>query len=186
MANTYNFNDQLKMSYGILSSGNIDTILLANILGAMTVSRASLAEDKQGTDWWVKCYSGQAISVDCKARSKDYSLQGQDDLALETWSVVEQQKVGWTRDKNKRTDYILWFWNDTKRWCLIPFQMLCATFNEKWRQWCTEYRSARQYTKTDYGGYHSECVFVPRAVVWVEIIQHYGSQPKASEQLPLV
>ena len=174
LTKTFDFNTQLKMSYGIASSDDIKGILMANIPGAITVTRAELAEDKQGTDWWVKCQSGQVISVDSKVRSIDYALEGKDDLALETWSAVELGKMGWTRNKSKRTDYILWWWNDTKRWCLIPFQMLCSVFTKKWGDWCTEYPKAQQYTKTSYGGYHSECVFVPRAVVWREIISTYG------------
>ena len=47
--------------------------------------------------------------------TKCHSICSQD-IALETWSVIEKLKIGWTRDLNKRSDYVLWFWLDTKRW----------------------------------------------------------------------
>jgi hypothetical protein len=46
--------------------------------------------------------------------------------------------------------------------------MLCAVFQDKWQEWSHAYQTHRQYTP-QFGGYHSECVFVPREVVWNEI-----------------
>lgn len=101
-----------------------------------------------------------ALSVDVKVRSKDYSLRGKDDLALETWSV-KGQKVGWTRDTAKRTDYILWFWQDTGRFFIVSFPALCRVFCHHWQKWLGKYEHETQ----DSGRWQSECVFVPRAVV---------------------
>jgi len=169
----YGFNDRLEMSQGVSENESLKEILLTNIPSALQVNSAHTENDKNGTDYWVECLSGKFISVDCKVRSEDYAPKGFDDIALETWSVVEKKVVGWTRDKKKQTDYVLWHWQDTGRWLLIPFQMLCAVFDKKWLEWSNTYKTAKQYTP-NHGGYHSECVFVPRKEVWAEIYRVFG------------
>lgn len=157
------FNNQVKL------------VLLENIPGAINVKMSSPDEDRAGTDWWVIPKNGRPLSVDLKARETDFREKtGKDDLALEIWSVKERAKVGWTRDLAKTTDYVLWFWKDTKRWCLIPFPMLCKVFIANYLTWSAQYETAIQFTPSTSSGYHSECVFVPRKVVWLEIIKTYG------------
>lgn len=170
----YGFNERLEMSQGYAENVSISDIILSNIPSACSVHQASISNDKSGTDWWVETQSGNFLSIDAKVRSEDWRLKGQDDLALETWSVIENNKVGWSRDKTKRTDYILWLWQDTGRWCLIPFQMLCGVFIDHWENWKVQYKCKQQ--KTQYGDsyYHSECVFVPRDVLWREIYKRYS------------
>lgn len=167
---TFNFGEQIKMSHGIALSLDFRAILLGELPNAIDVLQSSESDDKNGTDWWVIRQYNKPLSVDLKARSKDF---GKDDLALETWSAVETKKVGWTRDDKKATDYILWFWNDTRRWCLVPFPMLCRIFSINWERWQNIYKSALQKTDCE-NSYHSECVFVPRKVVWLAIINHYS------------
>lgn len=172
MKNTFNFNVQLKMSHGVAMTLNFREILLSEIPTAIDVKQSEAKEDKHGTDWWVIREYNRPISVDLKARSKDYKS---DDLALETWSVVEKKIIGWTRDITKSTDYILWFWEDTKKWCLIPFPLLCRVFCLNWEYWSEIYKTAQQSTKNNTYLYHSECVFVPRVIVWNTIINHYSN-----------
>jgi len=175
----YEFSAQLGMSNGVAAGRSVGTILLDNIPGATGVRRADKTDDRQGTDWWVERENGRRLSVDCKVRRDDYAPRGKDDLALETWSVMEHQKIGWSRDSGKRTDYILWLWESTGRWCLIPFPLLCAVFSGLWMEWSEEYGPpARQRTRADGvrsdEDYHSECVFVPRRVVWGAIYRMFG------------
>ena len=174
----YGFNDRLEMSVGVSASRDIEKILFEVIPGSTKVFPASNANDRSGTDWWVEHDSGRFLSVDCKVREKDYAAQPvkADDLALETLSVVEKGIPGWTRSEKKRSDFILWFWLDTGRWCLVPFPMLCKVFQLKWRDWAAKYRVATQFTPES-GGYHSKCVFVPRKEVWAEIYKLYGGNP---------
>ena len=169
----YGFADQLTMSQGHATNADVKSVLLANIPGACNVHPAHAANDRRGTDWWVEMASGNFLSVDAKVRKEDWAAKGKDDLALETWSVVEAKKVGWTRDSAKRSDYILWLWTDTGRWCLVPFQMLCGVFSTNWEDWRKTYQTNKQHTP-DFGGYHSECVFVPRRDLWAAIYQHYS------------
>ncbi len=171
----YSFYSQLQISQACSQSQQIRTILLRAIPGAVAAYPAHSSNDRRGTDWWVEHCRGVHLSVDVKLRAEDWAAkeEGADDLALETWSVVERQKIGWTRDASKRCDYVLWFWQDTGRWCLVPFAMLCAVFCHKWQQWTQRYKTCRQFTP-EFGGYHSECVFVPREVVWNEIYRHFA------------
>jgi hypothetical protein len=170
----YRFDDRLAMSSGHVTAATIDKVLLAQIPGALSVHRAGMGDDRQGTDWWVKRSCGRLLSVDAKVRSSDWrsTHPKEDDLALETWSVVERQRPGWTRDVEKQTDYILWLWQDTGRFCLVPFTLLCAVFADQWQAWCEKFRVSTQFTPD--GQYHSQCVFVPRVVVWRAIYARFG------------
>lgn len=158
-------------------SSDVSEIILENIPGALTVTRAHEINDRNGTDFWVEHCTGRHLSIDLKSRRIDYK---KDDLALETWSVIEKEKVGWTRDETKRCDYIMWFWQDTKRWAIVPFPLLCRVFIANWMQWREEFKWARQET-TDKGVYHSECVFVPRRQIWAAIYRRYSGNIAACE-----
>lgn len=172
----YGFGDRMAMSQGVATNADVRSILLAEIPGAVSVEAAATVNDKQGVDWWVEMSTARHLAVDAKVREKDWAAShpDEDDLALETWSVVEQRIPGWTRDSSKRCDYVLWLWKDTGRFCLVPFPMLCRVFDQNWMVWLNTYRSAKQHTPRGNGGYHSECVFVPRRVLWAEIYKTFG------------
>ena len=173
----YSFDERLMFSDGSVAAASVDKVLLDAIPGSLNVHRSGHANDRNGTDWWVEHSSGRHLSVDAKVRSKDYAASEddpKDDLALETWSVVEKQVVGWTRNPDKRSDFILWLWVDTGRWCLVSFPMLCKVFQNKWNEWRTTYKTCKQFTARNGSGYHSECTFVPRREVWAEIYRTFG------------
>lgn len=182
MSYQYDFHERLEMSQGYSNGDDIRTIILEIIPGAVNVQPAHTSNDKNGTDWWVEHESGNHLSVDCKVRSRDYSPR-EDDLALETWSVVGK-KIGWTRDSSKRTDYILWLWTDTGRFCLLPFHMLCKVYSDNWQDWKVAYKTRRQQTPTENGGYYSECTFVPRRIVWAAIYEFYSGVPLKKMEQP--
>lgn len=170
----YAFGNRLVMSQGVSTSSDIREILIANIPGAVNAHQAATVNDKNGTDWWVEHASGKHLSIDCKVRESDWAAThpNEDDLALESWSVMERRILGWTLNRSKRTDFIFWFWLDTKRWCLVPFPMLCHVARTNINEWRKKYRVARQFTPDK--NYHSECVFVPRREIWAEIYRHFG------------
>lgn len=159
----FNFQERLIMSNGISETEDVREIIVKDIPGAVNVIKAHALNDRRGVDYWVELGSGKMLSVDCKIRDRDY---GEDDLALETWSVIEQQKIGWTLDESKMADYIVWFWKDSRRYAVVPFLLLCRVFQERRQQWYNEYKHAQQKTIMGTAVYHSECVFVPRRVVW--------------------
>lgn len=125
MGGMTNFFSDLTWSDGIDIDTPVHEILMNSIEGAVKVERSNLDEDKSGTDYWVTLDSSRRISIDVKARRKDY---GKDDIALEIWSVKEKRKIGWALDRDKKTDYILFLWGDSGRWCLVPFVMLMSVF----------------------------------------------------------
>lgn len=168
----YSFNHELAASQSDSSNGDVNTVLLDAVPHALSANPSDNRDDRNGIDWWVHVESGNRLGVDCKVRRTDYMPKGEDDLALETWSVVERRVVGWTRDPAKKTDYVLWLWKDTGRWVLIPFPMLLAVFELNWKGWRKKYKTACQYTPDR--DYHSECVFVPRRELWAEIYRRFG------------
>jgi hypothetical protein len=155
----YDFAERLEWSEGFLDGG-IARVLQDRIPGCYSVEKASEAGDRAGTDYWALRHELPSLSIDVKVRSTDWAVRGEDDLALETWSVVGK-KPGWTRDDGKRTDYVLWYWTDTGRFVLISFPALCRVFGRYWSEWREQFKSARQQS----GGWQSECVFVPRELV---------------------
>ena len=176
MSIEYGFEERLNMSSGHAAVADVRSILIANIPGAVNVHSAATVNDKQGVDWWVETSTAKHLAVDAKVREQDWAAKNpnEDDLALETWSVVEKQIPGWTRDATKKCDYVLWLWQDTGRFCLVPFPMLCSVFSRKWQEWKRSHKTRTQFTPRSSGGYHSECVFVPRREVWAEIYRQYS------------
>jgi hypothetical protein len=161
-------------------------ILLNKIPGALFAHPSHKANDLRGTDWWVE-HVGRHVSVDVKLRDKDHSIGSdpKDDVALEIWSVKEKEKVGWTRDASKRTDYVLWYWRQTGRWRWAAFAILCGTFQRHWQAWVLEYGSCKQFTPLETGGYHSECVFVPWAVLQHEMDRYCNGVVNAGDDAAL-
>ncbi len=184
------FQEMLLMSNS--ECGNIQRILMEVIPSILSVEKSTLEEDKKGTDYWAILPNGDKLSIDCKIRAEDcVDKWGADDLALEDWSIVPEEdwkftedpdypdpniteKIGWTLDANKRTDYILWFWKDSKRWCMIPFIQLCFVFREHWYIWKYTYKDAYQQQRGS--RYYSHCIFVPRDVVLGAIYDHFGGK----------
>ena len=172
----YDFDTELALSKGVDPDGP-DSVLLSSIPDALRVEAATEAEDRSGVDRWVVCAGERRIGVDIKRRKRDYSaiFDDADDLALESWSVIGKKR-GWTLDPTKRCEYILWWWADTGRWCLIPFVMLRAVFSEHLDEWRLLYQPFEQATSARAGGagWRSECLFVPRLIVWRAIYQRFG------------
>jgi len=192
--NSFEFNTQLRWSNGICNEG-IKKILMAQFPNSLDIEKSTTEEDRNGTDWWIVRKDLPSLSVDVKIRSRDYWEDKNrderfDDLCLETWSVCNPTagnygKPGWTRDPKKRTDYILYYWQPTGRFCLLSFYPLCSVFMSKWKEW-----------RDDYGGgifsngkrkppiltqtidriakkilYYTESILVPRTVVHEEMLK---------------
>ena len=175
----YSFQDRLAMSTGIAANNEVAEILVTCLPNINVVEKGQLSDDKRGVDYWAYRNGLSPLGVDCKIRELDPIQEyGSDDLALEIWSVIGK-KVGWTADLEKCCDYILWFFVPTKRWVLIPFPMLQSVFLANKDTWLGLYRHARQ--STDNGRWESECVFVPRLVIWRAIYERFGGDYKLSK-----
>lgn len=143
----------------------VATIIKNRIPGCIEIERADLDNDRDGTDYFIYRHGNEALRLDLKLRDTDFALQGQDDLALETWSVIPdgttQGKVGWSRDETKNSDFILWYWQDTGRFFLVSFPALCSVFSRFWELWASRYKIARQQSES----WQSECMYVPREII---------------------
>jgi hypothetical protein len=155
----YEFAERLAWSEGFLDGG-VARILRDRIPGCYAVEKATEDSDRAGTDYWALRRNLPPLSIDVKVRSRDWAERGQDDLALETWSVMGA-RPGWTRDDGKHTDYVLWYWADTSRFVLVSFPALCRVFRRYWEEWREQFKVAAQSSE----GWQSECVFVPRELV---------------------
>lgn len=173
---TFTFQEQLIMSEeSIRENEDLETYLLAKIPLAASIRRAEKDDDKKGIDYWVTLLSGRVIGVDVKVRKTDWKKRGCDDVALECWSVVEKKIVGWTRDTQKQTDYILFLWRDTGRCMLLAFPVLCSIFLKHWEEWSKTYQTAYQLTENSRSSrWHSQCVYVPRRIIWQEVYLAFG------------
>lgn len=159
----FDFAEQLAWSQFVAETDDsLLAILRSRIPRCVDVLKANEEEDRSGTDYWAVRDGGlRSLSIDLKARADDpIERWGRDDVALEVWSDIGR-KPGWSRDTAKATDYILWFWQPTHRFLLVPFHPLCETFRRYWQSWTDEYRCATQTSN----GWQSQCVFVPRLVL---------------------
>jgi len=177
---SFQFDEQMAMADDPAVKEAISAYIRQYFPGVASIERASPAEDKLGTDYWVVLESGKKLSFDIKVRKTDYAYRDppQDDLALERWSVVGK-KIGWTQDQNKQTDFILWYWKDSGRFCILSFLKLCSVFKERMTEWIIEYMDEihTQTTFTDHGIYQSECVLVPREIVMQAIHAKFAGEP---------
>lgn len=171
LENSFGFDRQLIASNGVIQSCDVSEILRERIPGCVSARKTDKDLDRRGIDWIAELANGRSVGVDVKARTKDYATRGEDDLALETFSVINT-KPGWTRDESKLCEYVLWLWSDTGRFCLMPFPPLCGVFKANWQEWRTIYRRSVQRTPESLTrpAWRSECVFVPRLVVIESVV----------------
>ena len=173
MAHSYSWDQQWQWSRSSTVDAAVRRKLMDLIPGATAVLSGSERDDKCGVDYWVRLRDNRWIGVDVKSRSRDYRQDGKDDLALEIWSIEEAQKIGWTRDPNKQCRYVMWYWVDTGRVCLIDFLQLCAVFSQELDRWQREYPVHRQLTPDR--GYHSTCIIVPTKEIWMAVGKRFMS-----------
>jgi hypothetical protein len=147
---------------------------------ALTIAKAHLENDKLGCDYWLECVGGKFIAVDIKARRRDYSLEGKPEILLETWSNIENNKPGWSRDRYKITDYVMWVWLDTKRTCLVDYRMLRSLLMRHWQDWEERYPTSTQITQTAHGCYSSRCVHISSRDLHREMYRHFAEPVAAS------
>lgn len=88
-----------------------------------------------GVDREIKLVTGQQFTVDEKKRTKDYG-----DMLIEEWSQFygerdTRNKVGWTRDRAKRCDFVAWAVVPSGKCWLIPFDLLRRTTHAYLGDW---------------------------------------------------
>lgn len=152
------------------------TVLRAVFPGIDNVVQGTKAEDLRGIDWWV-ADAAERAKVEVKQRDEDYlKRRRKDDVALETFSVVERGKVGWTLDPAKESDWYVSFWLETGSKLALPFKALRKAMQVNLPKWRLDYPPVQQFTP-EFRGYHSECMFVDRQVLLNAIEQHLHDFP---------
>lgn len=176
---TFDFKERLAFSKGRRQQTDLETIQ-AMIDGCVNVRIANEQQDRRGIDYIATLDSGVEVRIDPKSRdagASQYWTRHNDDecipdLALEDWSVVpdnrQQGVIGWTLDKRKETDLVLFTFDptDTDRCYIVSFQLLRVAFERHKILWLKQYWDAPQPNN----GWTSHCVFVPVNVVFRAIM----------------
>lgn len=165
----FNFEKQLNESLTPDIFEKVEAFLLETFTDAKRIHAAHPDNDKSGADLWIERAGKNFLAVDLKTRKKDCKTYGNDDVALESWSVIasatNKQKIGWTIDPLKITDLVVFMWLDTDRMTAIWFKYLFAAFITHKDEWMDAYQVDKQSTTTPNNKWESECVFVPRSVI---------------------
>lgn len=90
---------------------------------------------KWGIDREVKLRNGRQFTIDEKKRRKDYG-----DIALEIFSQWygkghPKNKIGWTRDVEKRCDFVAYAVVPARRCYLLPTEILRLACERNWQDW---------------------------------------------------
>lgn len=88
---------------------------------------------KTGVDKILHFESGKKVLIDEKKRRKDYG-----DILLEEYSSFESKTPSWLSDE-KRTDYIAYIIMPIKKIYLLPFLLLCKTWQRNYIDWLKKY-----------------------------------------------
>lgn len=135
----------------------IERALKLLLPGFRRTIRPSPREDRKGAD--TKAIVGKRkVHIDYKIRSKDPRTWGEDDLAIELYSVVEKRIRGY---QNKSTDFLLWIFKDTGRYVLVPFQPFLELYKTHWKEWEFWLTEPRQTTRLGLTTYSSSFAMVP-------------------------
>lgn len=176
MSHEWDFHERLSFSEGVEATVEFMDALRNIVPGAVDITRATEAEDRQGTDYWIHRGGNlHPISVDVKNREFcPIKRWGRDDACIEVvsvWSEVPKIcKPGWTVDSNKRTDYIAYTWpsdNGIRYW-IVPFHPLCRAAQINWRMWRRLHGKAdgtKGMLEARNNGYLTLSVYPPRSVI---------------------
>ncbi len=179
----HGFGERLAFSEGVELDGLAESALLRMVPEASGLVRATVADDRNATDYWVRRRHGlPPLSIDVKHRSFcPIERWSKDDACIETTSVYQgdsldqalgiewtvkpwlddrRQETGWTLNGKKRTDYVMYTWPNTNglRFWIVPFHPLCSAARISWRAWAAKYEEKAAPNRT----YLTLSVFVPR------------------------
>lgn len=180
---TYDFQERLQFSKGSRQETDCSTIM-SLLDGCASVSVASEELDRIGVDYIATLRRGAEVYIDAKTRQPGCSKywKGEPELAIEIWSVMpggkfnmplQRAKAGWTLDESKRTDMILYTFDeqDSKIAYLMPFQSLRIAARRNYKLWMSKHKVDIQSS----GTWQSMAVFVPSSHVIQALSDTYTS-----------
>ena len=97
--------------------------------------------DKKGSDFYMLGKNGDIAHIDMKFRGKKYG----DDLVLEL--DEPNNRPGWLLKEDYLTNYLVWYWADTKEYVVVNYKKLQAVAIEKQDKWREECFDAGGVTK---------------------------------------
>lgn len=111
-----NFNDDLAMSERPEVVAAIKSACHRYFPELLSVTKSHKENDLIGVDYWLEFPGGRIEALDAKVRKLDYSLRGDDRIAcLELVANIGTGKDGWTIDKTKRTDWVLFYYIESEK-----------------------------------------------------------------------
>lgn len=169
----YNFDKELATSR---TRSEIDKWAIEQLLpDCIDVRSGTTEDDRAGIDYFGLLKDGREVPIDAKSRRPGSSKywKGEPELPMERWSVCPSERhggtVGWTLDRNKATEYILFTFDpaDSRLAYLVPFQLLRAAFLRWGKPWLELYgRDGDWFYESSNGGeWTSAALFVPASVV---------------------
>ena len=179
MKNDYAFCEKSDISESPERINKDIAILKKAFPNALSVLPYLVKENDKGIDYFVITHGESTKYVDVKTREKGVSQYWnpsdrvdsngmfikEPELTLEIWSNKERREPGWTLDKEKVTDYVLYTFDpsDCQNAYIFPFKSLQETFVENYSEWVKTYRVGECTTE---GKYTTVSCFVPVTVVY--------------------
>jgi len=166
----HDFNQKLAFSNGANLIDDMKRIQHALGHTCISVEKTDITTDKSGIDYRARLKMGAIVNVDAKRREAGASRwwrNNEPELAIETLSVIEPRKIGWTFSTASDVDYILYSFEpeDSNDYYFIPFALLRKVAYEKGAAWKDTYMEKKQRSN----GWESSCIFVPAHIVLREI-----------------
>ena len=90
-------------------------------------SNEDVETQKRGVDLYIHLLGEASTRVEEKVRWRYYN-----DILLEDWSVYEEQKLGWARDMSKITEYLAYYFPETRVFWIMCYPALRHWFLENY------------------------------------------------------
>jgi hypothetical protein len=127
------FEDDLRNSLETASTERVKQIISGYFTQATSITCINSNINDGGTDYIATNESGFKARIDAKSHKNK-----EDDgtkILIEYFSNFENHKLGWTFDKTKNTEYILYYFENVNKWYFVDFPTLVNTAMINWRKW---------------------------------------------------
>lgn len=169
-----NFENSLENSKDAIATFPLDDHLSRYFRGFIMSEECEAEADKDGADYAVYAASG-TYYIDIKVRHEDPREWGEDDIAVELFSVMEKGIRGY---HGRLTTHLLWLWPSTGRSVLIPFDVFREVYDASWEHWSFWLSEKPQWTYKDGRSYRSTHCYVPVAKFGRYALRHQSGSER--------